>query len=163
MTPSSPKPTPGSVVRLPIERKLDRQLDVCRHGAVTDRCTVVIEKRRQDRFGNEIVTPVIEVSPNGDINEVPVPTMRTSMRDLFKSQYLGSLDGSVSESKARAIDRMTVIAAESENEITTLVSAARERAKKDREKRARRAQQRAERRARWDGKRAATTAKKEAA
>lgn len=161
--PLTPHPTadPGSVVHLPIERKLDRQLDVCRHGAKTDRCTVVIERRRTDRAGNVHSTPVIEITPEGDVNEIPVATMRTSLGELFKAQYLDSLDGACSETSARAIDRMTRIAAESEHEIATLVTQARQRAKKDRERRDRQRQARADRRAKWEARK--RTPSKEAA
>ena len=135
---TTPRPTPGTIIRLPLEKKLDRQLDIARHGALTDRCTVVIERTRTDRHGNAITTPVIEVSPHGDINEIPVPTLRTPLLDLFKAQYAQSLTGDVNEQAARGIDRMTVIAAEAEHQIASMVTAARERAKRDRERRERR-------------------------
>lgn len=73
------RPTPGSVVRLPADKNLDKQIDYCRFGARNHGVTVVIEKQSPTKAGHVRRTPIMEVTPAGDIREITVPTMRTPM------------------------------------------------------------------------------------
>ena len=63
---------------MPEQRNLDRQIDVCWKGAQKDHVYVVIE--RTTKRGTKL--PIVEITPQGDIREVPAPTMRTSIRVL---------------------------------------------------------------------------------
>ena len=76
LLPSTPR---THVAVVPEQRNLDRQIEVCRKGAQTDRVYMVIE--RTTKRGTKL--PIIEITPQGDIREVPAPTMRTSIRVLI--------------------------------------------------------------------------------
>lgn len=72
----------GKIVRIREERKLDKQIDYCRFGAKRDKVTVLIERMAGDR-----TIPVLEITPMGDIREIPAPTLRTPIHRLFQEQY----------------------------------------------------------------------------
>lgn len=73
-------PAQTTIVRLAEERNLDRQIDICRKGAIRDRVRVIIE--RPTKRGTKI--PVLEITPQGDIREVPAPALKTPIRLLVK-------------------------------------------------------------------------------
>ena len=75
---SSTPRAPLTIVHMQEQRNLDRQIEVCRKGAQKDHVYVVIE--RTTKRGTK--QPLIEITPQGDIREVPAPTMRTSIRVL---------------------------------------------------------------------------------
>lgn len=96
-------------VFVPIEKKLDRQLDTCRRGAIKDRCTVYLV-RKPRHHGTTPTDPktwtrVIEITPDGDVRECPAPAMHTSLRDRMIAAGLGvvveAADIVITEHKAK--------------------------------------------------------------
>ncbi len=120
------------------EPNRQRQIDKCRAAAKLAQCRVIIRAERTDRRGNTHYTPVVDISPDGDVTEIPAATMRTSMGDLFMAQYQRSATGLDNIASAKAVDRMTRIVAESEHDIATRVAEARAKAQAERERRERR-------------------------
>jgi hypothetical protein len=81
-------------VFVPIEKKLDRQLDVCRKGAQTNRCTVyLVSKPRNAAPHSDPSTwdKVFEITPAGDVRELPAKGLTVTLRDRMLAAGLGTL------------------------------------------------------------------------
>lgn len=96
-------------VYVPIEKKLDRQLDTCRRGAIKDRCTVYLV-RKPRHHGTTPTDPktwtrVIEITPDGDVRECPAAGLHTSLRDHMIAAGLGGFvataDAAITAHKAK--------------------------------------------------------------
>lgn len=80
---------PAITVRLAEERKLDRQLDYCRFGARKDNARVIIERTVTSKNPHVPVrrVPILEITPDGDVREVPAPTLKHSLADAFPAAF----------------------------------------------------------------------------
>lgn len=86
-------PTAKTVFIAATKRDLDRNgrvrdklIDLCRLGAVKDRTRVVITRPRPSRTPNATPlpsTPVIEISPQGDVIDVNAAGLRLSFADAL--------------------------------------------------------------------------------
>jgi len=89
----TPQP-PTVVVRLPLERNFDKQLDLCRFGARKDGVTVVIERAITRRNGDVRHVPVVTITPTGDIEEtVASPLTVYSLQHIAEAQRLRDAGG----------------------------------------------------------------------
>lgn len=80
-------------VRMPLEKKLDRQIDICRLGARKDRVAVVIEREVKHKGSGTIIRrePVIEITPDGDVREFDAPRLRTRMHTAIANDRMQQL------------------------------------------------------------------------
>jgi hypothetical protein len=92
-------PTP-LIVRLPAEKNLDRQLDVCRHTAKREKATVVIERVVERRDGSKQRIPILAVTPEGDIREMDAPALRVRLLDHTALAHLDYLEGGMNKRSA---------------------------------------------------------------
>lgn len=80
------------VVRLPEERNMNRLIDIVRLGARRDNAMVIIERH----IGNRRV-PVLEVTPEGDLCEVPAARLRTTIGAHMSEQHFRALTGQMNK------------------------------------------------------------------
>lgn len=65
------------VVYLDERRNLDKTIDLARFGARKDHVTVIIQRTLTTRKGDPRRVPILQITPQGDIREIAVPTLRT--------------------------------------------------------------------------------------
>lgn len=97
-----------STVYVPIEKKLDRQIDVCRKGAQTNRSTIVLVTKPRNAAPHSdpsTWTRVIEITPHGDVCELPAEGLRTTLGDHLTAVGLGgfvtAIDTAAKEHRAK--------------------------------------------------------------
>lgn len=93
-------------MRLPEEKRLDKQIEICRFGAKRDNVTVLIERPHVRKTGETIMTPILEISPAGDIAEVLAPTLRTPIRIHMHDQHVRYLEGSMNAGMRAGHERL---------------------------------------------------------
>lgn len=71
--------TTTPVVRLAADKNIDKSITAARTLARRDGVTVIIEKGVARRDGSIRRIPILEVSPKGDVWEVPAPALRVSI------------------------------------------------------------------------------------
>ncbi len=77
-----PPPTSPRVVRMPLERNVDKQLELCRFGAQRDHMIVVLEREVTNASGHVVRRePVVEITETGDVREVAPRGLRVSLMD----------------------------------------------------------------------------------
>ena len=84
-------------------RVKDKLIDTCRYGALKDRVRVVITKARPGRLDEQM--PVLEVMPDGGVNEFNAPTMRQSLADQFPAEWRGAIEDRRRERTAKKAAR----------------------------------------------------------
>jgi hypothetical protein len=72
-----------TTVHQPEDRNVDRQILKARATAIKDKVRVLIE--RTTKRGTRI--PVLEITPQGDIREVPAPALRVSLRERMNDLF----------------------------------------------------------------------------
>lgn len=70
-------PAAGGTVRLPETRNIERLIAQARR----DRCIIVLERMTARRDGTTRTTPVLEITPHGDVWEIPPPRMTVPLLD----------------------------------------------------------------------------------
>ena len=76
-----------AIVRIIEKGNLDRTVGVARTTARRDNRTVLIERAIKRRDGSELLVPVLEITPGGDIREVSPPSLRVSLGDRFLHHF----------------------------------------------------------------------------
>lgn len=71
------------VVCLPEEKNLDKQLSAARIRAQREHTTFIIERTLTRRDGSARRIPILEITPKGDLLEVPAPRLRVSLGARF--------------------------------------------------------------------------------
>jgi hypothetical protein len=89
----------SSVVRMPEERNIDRQIGICRFGAQRDGVTVLIV--RKTPRGEQVV---FEITPQGDVIEPNAPGLKASLRARLEEQYLTAHNAATQAATHRAAE-----------------------------------------------------------
>lgn len=58
-------------------KNLDKTIDLARLGARKDHVTVIVQRLRTTKRGDVRRSPILEITPAGDVLEIPAPRLRT--------------------------------------------------------------------------------------
>ncbi len=75
--------TLATTIHLPEDRNIERQIAKARITAIKDKVRILIE--RTTKRGTKI--PVMEITPQGDVREVPSPALKVTVRERMNSLF----------------------------------------------------------------------------
>lgn len=103
------------VVRLEADKNLDRSINLARLRAKKEGATVFIEKGIARRDGSIRRIPILEVTPQGDVLEVPAATLRTPIAQQVLEQDIVRHQGGLNARATRGHDRLVRVITDSMN------------------------------------------------
>lgn len=117
----------AAVVRLPLEKRLDRQIDICRFGARRDHVTVIIERHTTRKDGSVRRTPILELTPDGDIREIDAAPLRVAIAAHMADAHLTYLEGGMNARASAGHERFNELSRQSADYIAAARAAVQER------------------------------------
>ena len=105
------------VVCLDETKNLDKTITLARFGARKDHVTVVIQRTRVTKRGDTRRTPILEVTPAGDVLEISAPRLRTPISAFLTDSPLNVRAGK-GQTRFAEVVKMSrdYVAAEAEQE-----------------------------------------------
>lgn len=100
-------------IRLPEEKKLDKQIDICRFGAKRDNVTVLIERTITRKDGSTSTFPILEITPQGDLRETPPLGLRVTIGALMTCQHVRYLEGEMNVAMAEGHEKLDILVGQS--------------------------------------------------
>jgi hypothetical protein len=105
--------TTTTIIRLPEEKKLDKQIDICRFGAKRDNVTVLIERTITRKDGSTNTFPIFEITPAGDLREVPPPSLKATIGARMREQHVRYLEGEMNAGMTAGHERLDALVGDS--------------------------------------------------
>jgi hypothetical protein len=130
----NPTLSSGKIVHFRAEKNLDKQIDLCRFGAQKDNVTVIIERVTERRDGTFRRTPLLEITPHGDVLEVPAARMRITLMEHAASAHLLYLEGGMNKQAAESHARLNELNRTTQDYIEAARNDAREAAARKRQR-----------------------------
>jgi hypothetical protein len=92
--------TAPPVVYLDAGKNLDKTIDLARFGARKDRVNVVIQRTLTTKKGDTRRIPILEITSEGNVMEIPAPRLRTPISALLTEADLAYRAGHMNIAKS---------------------------------------------------------------
>lgn len=88
------------VVYLDAKKNLDKDIDLARFGARKDHVTVILQRVFTTQKGNLRRTPILEITPKGDLLEILAPRLRTPIHEHLADADIAFRLGDMNRARA---------------------------------------------------------------